>query len=90
MAGLSRDFIFKLLRSPGIDPGASRSDNPIPTQFLALTDCFKIPAQVLYLQLENTEFAITTKSEIFRYLRSRNKSSTGEKHLSIASLRAKK
>jgi hypothetical protein len=46
----TRDGIFKLLRSPGIDSAslcslAGRYDNPIPTQFLASIDCSKIPAQ---------------------------------------------
>ncbi len=52
------DGIFKLLRSPwiklkGIDFAslcslAGRYDNPIPTQFLAPIDCYKIPAQSIY------------------------------------------
>ncbi len=42
---------FKLLKSPGIDSVSLCSlvgqyDNPIPTLFLALIDCSKIPARI--------------------------------------------
>ncbi len=48
----TRDGIFKLLWSPGIDSAslcslAGRYDNPIPIQFLARIDCSKIPALVI-------------------------------------------
>ncbi len=53
IAGKSRARIFKLLRSPKIDPKelisamlcsqAGQYDNPIPTRFLAPIDCLKIP-----------------------------------------------
>ncbi len=44
--------IFKLLKSPRIDPKepihslAGRYDNPIPSRFLAPIDCLQIPAQI--------------------------------------------
>jgi hypothetical protein len=53
--------MLKLLKSPRIDSKeslppvygmygslAGRYDNPIPTRFLAPTDCLKIPAQARY------------------------------------------
>jgi hypothetical protein len=59
-----RGGTFILLRSPGIDSInsaslcslAGRYDNPIPTRFLALIDCYKIPALIIS-QLYRWHFA---------------------------------
>ncbi len=45
----SLESILGLLKIFKIRALAGRNDNPIPTRFLALTDCLKIPAQDSFL-----------------------------------------
>ncbi len=68
----SRTRNFKHLRSPNIVPRdkiplcsqAGRYDNPIPTRFLALIDCLKIPAQMSRPEVSYLSLSVYSKNPV--------------------------